>query len=478
MLSLPQARSLVVVWGLCYSLQADIFERSGAILDANPLDPRDVIARRSQGVEHTNCVERRSRRFRRAILARVMIDNPTLGSRLKQILDQKLTDAEKAASAFEQSLSVGDLAPLSLEALELEVTSNRGIHIDIPNCDCRVRFAWGSAVEPTPVAVHIVNSWFESVAGPFAWRDGDDALNLSTFIARELQRRGELPKNFAPESVLKELARLLCKLVGMRAGKGGTRDLSPAIYVPNPAWAVTDHGVESMTQSYVIERSRLRETDWVQHISAKKWTSYDEVEPAFDAARRIFGLLRKRGSRSTPEFSARSEESAGIPNPGRAQRIFLASSAEALGIAKALQEALEHDAQPTVWTQDVFAPSEYVLESLQRQADTSDYGVFIFSPDDVLRMRGIETPQARDNVVFELGLFIGALGRERCFVVQPRTIKMHLPSDLLGLTSITYDDDREDGNLIAALAPVGNKILRAVSTRSGTKQTANPDAPE
>ena len=45
----------------------------------------------------------------------------------------------------------------------------------------------------------------------------------------------------------------------------------------------------------------------------------------------------------------------------------------------------------------------------------------------------------RDNVVFEAGLFGGALGMRRTFILHARGAK--LPTDLLGLTSIRYDPD-------------------------------------
>jgi predicted nucleotide-binding protein len=43
----------------------------------------------------------------------------------------------------------------------------------------------------------------------------------------------------------------------------------------------------------------------------------------------------------------------------------------------------------------------------------------------------------RDNVVFEAGLFGGALGIRRTFILHATGSK--LPSDLLGLTSVRYD---------------------------------------
>lgn len=145
-------------------------------------------------------------------------------------------------------------------------------------------------------------------------------------------------------------------------------------------------------------------------------------------------------------------------------KVFIGSSVEGLDIAYAVQEELEYTAEPTVWSQGIFQPSRSTLDDLIRVLDTYDFGVFVFSPDDVLRIRDQQVLSVRDNVIFELGLFIGRLGKERSFFILPRNQdQLHLPTDLLGITSLTFNADRRERR--PALGPACNTIREIIRQR-------------
>lgn len=140
---------------------------------------------------------------------------------------------------------------------------------------------------------------------------------------------------------------------------------------------------------------------------------------------------------------------------------FIGSSTEGLRIANKLQALMEYDLEAVVWNQGtVFGLGESTLEALENAVLSYDFGIFVFTPDDELHTRGQIKPIARDNVLFELGLFAGKLTRYRAFVVHPRKNAIQLPSDLHGISTATYDADQE--NLAVSLGPVAERIREGV----------------
>ena len=104
-------------------------------------------------------------------------------------------------------------------------------------------------------------------------------------------------------------------------------------------------------------------------------------------------------------------------------RVFLGSSVEGLEIARAIQSNL-NNVYVQLWEQGAFKVSRNYLDDLIQEANSADFAIFILSPDDVTKSRLVEETSPRDNVVFESGLFMGILGRERVFLVAPRKLQL------------------------------------------------------
>jgi len=142
-------------------------------------------------------------------------------------------------------------------------------------------------------------------------------------------------------------------------------------------------------------------------------------------------------------------------------RIFLGSSGKQQKLLQALTRGLEEVAHVEPWTTS-FNPGTTTLQRLVELAHEVDFAAFVFAQDDWTT----NSPQAssppesgqaspRDNVVFEAGLFGGALGMRRTFILHASGSK--LPSDLLGLTSVRYE-----GATPAEMRVVNQKLRKAI----------------
>lgn len=151
-------------------------------------------------------------------------------------------------------------------------------------------------------------------------------------------------------------------------------------------------------------------------------------------------------------------------------KIFIASSVEGLDVAYPLQVNLQHDADITVWSQGVFSLSVTPLDSITEALNSSDFGIFVFSPDDEAKMRGSLSAVVRDNVIFELGVFVGKLGKRRCFIVMPDNVNLHIPTDLLGITPATYSGERDKSEMAASLGPASHQIRSAIKLQGLFKE--------
>jgi hypothetical protein len=155
-------------------------------------------------------------------------------------------------------------------------------------------------------------------------------------------------------------------------------------------------------------------------------------------------------------------------------KVFVGSSVESLESANAIQANLEHKFDVTVWQQGIFSIGGYPLDDLLTALQDFDFGVFVFSPDDSVTSRKRTQPAVRDNVIFELGLFIGRLGRTRSFVVAPKdekNLNLRLPSDLSGWGIVRYDGKNK--NLQSALGSACSQIATKIKNEN-LKRKPNP----
>lgn len=150
----------------------------------------------------------------------------------------------------------------------------------------------------------------------------------------------------------------------------------------------------------------------------------------------------------------------------RKPTVFIGSSTEGHDIALGAQWHLESldIAEATVWSQGVFEPSDTTFHSLNEAASYFDYAIFILTADDKATYRELSVLTARDNVIFEAGLFIGSIGAKKVFfLVSSETCKkIKVPTDLSGVNLVTWNPRSGTKNLRAALGKAMTEIRHAM----------------
>jgi hypothetical protein len=140
-------------------------------------------------------------------------------------------------------------------------------------------------------------------------------------------------------------------------------------------------------------------------------------------------------------------------------RIFLGSSGKQAKLVLALTRGLSEVAEVEPWT-TVFNPGVSTLDRLVELTREVDFAAFVFAQDDWTSnpsdTAGPGQASPRDNVVFEAGLFGGALGMRRTFILHAKGAK--LPTDLLGMTSVRYPEALTP----ADMREVNHKLRKAI----------------
>jgi hypothetical protein len=140
-------------------------------------------------------------------------------------------------------------------------------------------------------------------------------------------------------------------------------------------------------------------------------------------------------------------------------RIFLGSSGKQAKLVQALTRGLADVADVEPWTA-AFNPGVSTLDRLVELTREVDFAAFVFAQDDWTSNPSDQaaTGQAapRDNVVFEAGLFGGALGMRRTFILHAKGAK--LPTDLLGMTAVRYPEALTAADMRA----VNQKLRKAI----------------
>ncbi len=123
--------------------------------------------------------------------------------------------------------------------------------------------------------------------------------------------------------------------------------------------------------------------------------------------------------------------------------IFLGSSKEGSKKLKSIVNMLKDKFIVKPWTKDVFELSKTTIESLEKTLQGCDFAILLITGDDKIIKRGAKQTAPRDNIIFEIGLAMGYLGRERTICLRFNDKDIEFPSDLSGVKYLNYKNKKE-----------------------------------
>jgi prolyl-tRNA editing enzyme YbaK/EbsC (Cys-tRNA(Pro) deacylase) len=130
-------------------------------------------------------------------------------------------------------------------------------------------------------------------------------------------------------------------------------------------------------------------------------------------------------------------------------KVFVASSLEAKAEDKFVRGVLEENSVDVITWRDIFHVGEFSLDSLLNISQEIHGAIIISTPDDKVWYRGSELFAPRDNILFEMGLFIKALGAKQVALVfckDEKGLTPKIPTDISGLNVIFFEREKKAMN--------------------------------
>ncbi|SFO79700.1 Predicted nucleotide-binding protein containing TIR-like domain-containing protein [Algoriphagus ornithinivorans] len=132
-------------------------------------------------------------------------------------------------------------------------------------------------------------------------------------------------------------------------------------------------------------------------------------------------------------------------------KIFIGSSTAGYSVAERVKTNLSSIADCFLWQEkDVWEPNRSTFDNLIRMSNYFDFGVFVATADDLTLTNDKLVIEARDNVILEMSLFLGAMGHNKSFLLVEEGVK--LPSDFNGIFMPRFDKQKEDSIISACEA--------------------------
>lgn len=238
-----------------------------------------------------------------------------------------------------------------------------------------------------------------------------------------------------PEKTLARLQRLLEQIQAIRVGGDGS---------PLTIWRQDVRVV--LSQFYGRPSLELEHFESIQFSPSFYTTGMSDsifTEARLSGLATAEGFLKSRIAdlaEDTPEGSPVPTPLLGTAKSTDARKVFIVHG-HAHGQKETVARYLTKLGLEPIILHEQADQGRTIIEKFEHNADVA-CAVVILSPDDIVSSESdltVREQRARQNVIFEMGFFIGRLGRTHTFALVEKGVSR--PSDIDGVIYIPMDDD-------------------------------------
>ena len=188
---------------------------------------------------------------------------------------------------------------------------------------------------------------------------------------------------------------------------------------------------------------------------------YSPEHPTVNIVEQILGIVKSAIAYLETQDQSQSQNQSHKVSPALSNRIFIVHGRDE-EMEQSVARMIEKLGLTPIILHERPNQGRTIIEKFSDYSEVS-FSIVLLSPDDMgyLRTNPPESakPRARQNVIFELGFFLGRLGREKVLSLFRCEKDFDLPSDYSGVLFIPYDSDGKwQFNVVRELKACGYKV--------------------
>jgi hypothetical protein len=231
-----------------------------------------------------------------------------LGEQTRELFRQRHEEDQRAVDLFLDNVTAASTAEMLHRAYGLQALSADGVRVLVPGTFLRLRF---SSVKADAVEVEL-QEWDGTVLHKYEWADMAPA-ELLMAVAADLVTLGRFPGEavYDGTAIMESLHDAVELVIQAKYGDEVTPPLGPLYEVVNRKWAVTDVGVECLTEKRTIKVANFDGEEAESTLATQGEEERSLLLDAIDLARERTRMRRPSARALTAPLANRSANNQG-----------------------------------------------------------------------------------------------------------------------------------------------------------------------